>query len=152
MPAKRELSMRQLRHLLRLHQGGCPRARSGDVWAWRGRRSDPRDVCRGFLSESVDRRASLESPPFLREAGGIAVHPSMLGRMRSHYLATIGTTGHFNLVELRGNELTTLLSASRGRAINMILPAVLGNGFVRVCQRYPRWTPSVGPGAVEIKV
>ena len=34
-------------------------------------------------------------PSFLREAGGIAVHPSMLGRMRSHYLATIGTTGHW---------------------------------------------------------
>jgi hypothetical protein len=39
--------------------------------------------------------------------GGIAVRPSMSGRMRSHYLAIIGTTGHFNLVELRGIEPLT---------------------------------------------
>jgi hypothetical protein len=43
-------------------------------------------------------------PSFLREVGGIAVHPPMLGRIRSHYLATIGTTGHFNLVERDGFE------------------------------------------------
>jgi hypothetical protein len=79
-----------------------------------------RDVCRGFLSASVDRPRLSRIPSFLREVGGIAVHPSMPGRMRSHYLATIGTTGHFNLVELRGIEpLTSAVRLRRSVYVNL---------------------------------